>query len=338
LHVTFDPALQPGVVPVYLIEPGFSLQVPIDKQARPVMIEPLAAQYESYSIGPQIQYVKLDFTSVPGFEDLSLDVIAGESNTWERKKIAGPIFEFCRSDLGQNYDQFKLVVSNAKHRADGKVSGNYKVTAMRTCPARWSGFLKHTYTDDEVWSYADQNHTLQVDKHYHVGDIWTFVGTTPGTAPDFHDTIDAVWAGSVSIMDYSSEHIPASSCQNETVWETAAASGSGTGPEQFTVFPVDEHPDQVALQPVGSSVNSFLVTGTHEWEKSCGSHFSGATQGMGGEDTGPLGSIGTVFIPDANDPEHYSGSVTLYRQVTPRGDDGQEVSESRVEWDFRRSR
>ena len=114
--------------------------------------------------------------------------------------------------------------------------------------------------------------------------------------------------------------------------------GSGTGSEQFTVYPGDPDPNHLTLQPSFSGGNSMTLTGTDEGEQCNIGAFSHPVSGTWSEGIGQLSSGLGFLVPDANDPDHYAGRHVLNHDEQPGLGDGVRIYDDYVEWDFRRHR
>ena len=113
---------------------GLELHMP-----RPIEIAPLFAQYERFLVNSTERYVRIDVSDVPNAEHVQIDAIVKIGSNWERRKIDGPVLEFCREDDGDDIEQLYLVFSNHDRDRNGKIDSTYHITLKTFCPGGWSG-------------------------------------------------------------------------------------------------------------------------------------------------------------------------------------------------------
>ena len=305
------------------------------KLSVPASLQPLTAQYQRYHVDDAVRYVRIDSGGLANGAFVDLDALANVRGSWERRKGTGGVLEFCREEAEDDVQELYLVVTNHDRRRGQQVSGAYTVETRATCPSGWTGYLKYVLTMDEVGTYADANVSSSRDDHLRTEDLWTFVSTTPGSPPDSYDVIEAVWHGSYSRSDVDTD-VPTFCLGYGIIRENLTVEGSGTGSQQFTVYPTDPDPNQVTLQPNVFAENSMTLSGTDEGEQCNIGPFSHPISGAWSEGIGQLSSGLPILVPDANDPDHYAGRTQLNHTETPGI--GVRVYDDYVEWDIRRHR
>ena len=330
----------PPEVPPIIIEPTIALDIPREQIRRAVSMKELTAQYEHYTVAESLRYVKLDLQTLANSGFLQADLLANVKGTWQRRKMPGLVVEFCRDDPGDDIREFYLVLSHHDRRPGAQVTGSYTAEARATCPVGWSGVLKYVYTDDDAGETTYGSAFYTKDDHLRTEETWTLGATTLGMPPDSFDTIDALWTGSLNwtkVETYTP--IPPNGCVGyETLSSSFAVSGSGTGPQQFQVYPEDQDPNQVSLGYSFSSQNVMMVSGA-EHRVQCNLDPLTLPQGFPWSESiaEMIGGLG-LLVPDPADPGHYAGKRVIFHDVVSGIEVDSHVTDATVEWDIRRRR
>jgi hypothetical protein len=291
--------------------------------------------------------VKLDFSDIPNGARLGVDVLANIRGTWKRlPKVEGSVLEFCRDDPAEDIERFILVLSNSSFQGNGTLAGNYRLTSKRACPARWSGTIHYTCTDDESSAYSGPGIREQVERHRVEQHVWTIAGQgrgplpvpglPPGTELPEVDYLDLVWQGSRTIHD--SNLTQYDGCIGGPVVNTRGGSGSGTGKQKW-VLVADGPMPILSPFPDVANPNGFDVT-TSQSVQLC----SGESATFPGQETvyeylpALLTEELTNLKPLPSSPDRFAGEKTLLYDVTPVQQVGQRVIECKVRWQIARDR
>jgi hypothetical protein len=313
-----------------LLEPTMTLDHPGVKFQRAAILQPLTAQYEHYMVQDSVRYVRIDAGRLANSGFVDLDALANVRGVWQRRKAQGGVLEFCREDAADDVQGFYLVVTNHDRRRGQTVSGSYDVEMRAACPAGWTGTLKYVYTDDDAGSYSDANASYTKDDHLRVEETWTLVTTT-------NDTIDAVWTGSFTQNVLETYH-PTACIGYEVTLSDVANSGSGTGPQQFTVVPSDQDPDQVYLQAMFPTLNVITVTGSRHEEQCNTAPTTQALTFTWDDGLSQLSGTLPLLVAAPNDPGHYTGTFTSIHDVRTGIGIDSHVTDAQTTWDIHRRR
>ena len=320
-----------------LLQPTVTLENPGTKLGRAASLQPLTAQYEHYLVKDAVRFVRIDAGRLANSGFVDLDALANVRGVWQRRKAERGVLEFCREDAADDIQEFYLVVTNHDRRRGQAVTGSYDVEMRATCPSGWTGTLKYVYTDDEAGAFSDANASYTKDDHVRQEETWTFVGTTPGMPPDSNDTIDAVWTGSFSQNEVDT-YRPTACVGYEPTYTDVANSGSGTGPQQFTVIPSDQNPDQVSLQPMFPTLNVITVIGSKHTEACNSVPTTQAFTFTWDDGLSQLSGTLPLLVADPNDPGHYTGTFTSIHDVRTGIGVDSHVTDAQTTWDIRRRR
>jgi len=327
LFSEFDGARTKGIPP-YILQPQWHL-VANTTEDYGVYSLPLFAMFTTFSVDDGARYVRIDASAVQNAPHLSLDAIVKVGARWERRKVEGPIFEFCREDAGDDISEFYLVMTNDDRSTDGIVDGEYKVQAKPSCPGGWSGQIRSVMTHDkhseETWVHGSQ----VIDLHERDEQSWTVVGTEapyPGM-----DQLDTSWQAT-----YSSNSVT-------TAWEqdcgksvfTDSSNESGTAQSAFYAFPIGA--GVFSLTPIALSHN-FNAPIEYKFQKCDGSSGTSEGEELVVEGFAYLTAVQDLMnmteLPD--DPGHFAGTANVIHSEQQTSGVGLEVIDITVSWDLRR--
>jgi hypothetical protein len=209
-------------------------------------IGPLSAQHDSFKIAPEVRWVRFDITPQLGHEHARIDVLAKVGGTWQRRKITGPIFEFCRDDPADDISELYFIVSNHAFTSPTlTVTGNYQTETRLSCPKGWSGYIQLTskltrssYEDFGGGSWTSVERT-QREEH-----TWTVASTS-----DFFgaEQLNTGWIAQRDVYDetHSSDGICGES------YATEDGHGNGIDATEFLASPNGDDLYAHALQVRG---------------------------------------------------------------------------------------
>ena len=127
---------------------------------------PLTAQYEHYLVNENVRHVLIDAGALANSGFVDLDALVNVRGTWERRKGARGVLEFCRDNERDDIQELYLIVINHDRQPNGKVSGTYDVTMRASCPAGWSGWIKYVETiDEETYELVAGEDVYTISKH-----------------------------------------------------------------------------------------------------------------------------------------------------------------------------
>lgn len=334
-HQQLDPVLPENLRPAVL-EPTVTLLAPTQLE-RPAALAALSAQYERYAVDADTRWVKLDFQTLANSGFVQADVIVNVGGTWERRKLPGLTFEFCRDDPEDDISAFYLVLSHHDRREALTASGTYDVETRTVCPSGWTGTIRweNTLREYEV-EHKVLETTIDEDEASEIQQ-WTFTGTTPadGTSVPF-DVAQLAWRGSWEKLREFRATL-GGGCLGQTLLSRTTGKGAGSATNRVEMRP----------GPTGGFVFNVLdvpldpIVGTT-------SYYFYNCDGGTGSSTEPLGSHlnqlyaallaigeGEMQAPDPTDPNHFYGTKQLIHHEVPDPED-YEYLDVTVTWDIRR--
>jgi len=335
-HQAQDPAIPENVKPI-ILEPAVTLDDAPAEVQRAASMQALTAQYERYTVGDGVRHVKVDLQELVNSGFVQIDVLANVAGTWERRRVPGLVFEFCRDDPGDDIGEFYVILSHHDRRQDLQASGTYRVRTRSTCPSGWSGSIRYLLTQDEHSVEDVVSGTEFDDEHEREEQVWTIVSTTPAGEPPELDQLEFAWRGRYDQLDTWSKSLT-DPCLGQTIRTRSESSGVGSATDRLEMRPEDGgryRPtpliDVPLPQIVGIRSSSF---------QNC--------NGLGGDHTEPLGVrpdqfagviIGSpdlaILEPDPNDPIRFHGSSVWCDIQEPRPGGFYRLTAT-VSWDLRR--
>jgi hypothetical protein len=333
-HQKQDPVLPVNVRPVVL-EPTVTLLAPTQFQ-RPANIAALSAQYERFAVDPATRWVKLDFQTLANSGFVQADVIANVGGTWERRRLPGLTFEFCRDDAADDISELYLVLSHHDRREGLQASGTYDVETRTVCPSGWTGTIRWQQTLREFARTTDPSGTETDEDASTEIQQWTFTGTTPAGAGVPFDVARLAWRGSWEKLREFRRTLKFG-CLGQTLLSRTTGSGVGSGTHRVEMRP----------GPTGGWVFNVLELPFFPIEGTTSYYFYNCDGGTGSS-TEPLENHldrlyesllaigeGEMTAPDPSDPDHFYGSRTLIHFEDP-DPENYEYLDVTVTWDIRR--
>jgi hypothetical protein len=325
-----DPARTKNLLPEVLL-PTVKL-LPDRNFQRWAEVDPLFVQHERYLVDDLTRYVRIDVSDVPNAEHLPIDAIVRVGSNWERRKVPGPIFEFCRDDAGDDISEFYLVLSNDDRRHDGKVNAQYKVETKSFCPGGWTGQIRFVQTLDEHSEPSTPTSSSIIDRHEHEEQTWTVISTAPVEQPYPGEELTATWQA-----DHSVENVTTTveqGCGTSTF--TEFGNGSGSAKTTFDAFPAAA--GSFSFTPAEQS-HSFGAPITYAAQKCDGGSDSVEDTQQVVEGIGYLIAVSglSLLTPLPDDPGHFAGKSTLVHDEQPTAGGGLQVLDLTVNWDLRRT-
>ena len=340
LFSDLDDARPAGVEPRVLLPSP--LLLPSRKYDRWVNLAPLFAQFELYQVDPDARHVRVDTSDVPNTEHLQIDAIVKIGSSWERRRVEGPIFEFCRDDEGDDISFFYLVLSNDDRMREGEIDGSYKVETKAACPGGWSGYIRTVFTLDESSYETQPAGTTAYERHEREEQRWTVVETNLVTTPyqpEF-EQLTMAWhvISSVDIWQtFTSQCMGYYPARTGVLTDTEVANSGFSETSIFAAFPASA--GTFSLQPVAVG-HSFDMPVTYTDDDQCEATFQ-TSQGTKLVTEGIAYLYSNIpdftpLVPLPNDPGHFTGSATVLHNEQPRPG-GAQVMDLSVNWDLRRT-
>jgi hypothetical protein len=309
----------------------------LDRDPVPVEIQSLMAQYQHFDVKDHVRHLVFDFQVDPQ-DALDVDALVKVDGTWKRiRSEDNTALEFCREDPEERVDEIVLVLSNHARNRDAngdpaKMTGHYYITAKDSCAA-WSGSFRYVYTVDEVFTFSDTTGTFSTDDHLRIEGTGTIVGSKPDPSGNALDVLDTSWTDTYRLTKDDQEH--RNFCVGQQSDQTVTAFGSGSGPQELIVSAYQD-PDQVTLALGGSPPNVITIDSSTTTTFCDGISVTTDNSGpMNADGVGGLVNGLPILVPDPSEPGHYVGRNTVTHIEEPRIG-GSKVTDSYVEWDFRR--
>jgi hypothetical protein len=328
LYASLDSAIQPGLPPRSLV---FTSRLEgAAKNDWAAWIGPLSAWQDSFKIAPEVRWVRFDITPELGHEHARIDVLANVGGTWTRRKITGPIFEFCRDDPGDDISELYFVISNhAFQSPELTVTGDYQTETKLACPKGWSGYIhltskltRNSYEDFGGGSWSSVERT-QREEH-----TWTVASTS-----DFFgaEQLNTGWVAQREV--YEDLHDSSGACGESHFLEEGH--GNGLDSTEFLASPNGD--GSFMLTPYKFEASAFDVETTYT-SYPCDAPMSVAS----GTETfyeqlGLLSGVQelVVLTPDADDATEFRGSATIVHEETDLPG-GKEINDISVDWSLKR--
>jgi hypothetical protein len=228
-HQALDTAIPENFQP--RIGPPTTLAAPTEL-SRPASIAALSTYYTHLVVGDEARWVRVDFGPLSSSGFVQLDVVANVHGTWERRRLPGPVFEFCRDDAGDDIGELYVIASH--HGRDAKAEGTWVAQTKTSCPSGWTGVITYDEVHDDFSSVTDANGTTVEEDHVQHRQRWVLGGTTPGPQGD---AVDVAWDGTWQ-KHYSLRHAPSSGCVGQVTYGRVSGAGVGSGTDRITFVPI----------------------------------------------------------------------------------------------------
>ena len=328
-----DPAISRGLQPKVLA-PTVSLNFPFDF-SRAVLLQPLTAQYEHFMVDPHIQAVRVDLQGVQNSAFVQADVLANVNGTWQRRKVPGLVFEFCREDPGDDIQEFYLIVSHHDRKQGTRATGTYQLRTRFDCPTGWQGTIRYVETLHDTHAQSGPSGSDTYDRSEREVQLWTVVDTSPaGTPQQTYDQLTLHWNGTYErqIVDQFSPAV----CLGDPIYSLESVTGTGDGTDFVGVFPLGA--GAFAMSPSQPAAQQIDCTGSSSFELCTGQTGSSPITDTRYDYLGALFGVVqglSLLAPDENNDKHYAGSATVLHSDMPQ-DGGSVVIDQTVSWDFTR--
>jgi hypothetical protein len=338
LFSDLDDARPEGVEPRLLLPSP--LLLPDVSYGRFIDVAPLFSRYELYRVHEATRHVRVDVSDVPGAEYLHIDAVVKVGSQWERRKVEGPVFEFCREDEGDDISLFYLVLSNHDHRREGRIDSDYSVETKSSCPGGWTGHIRMVYTFDESRVDVDQSGSSQLERHEREEQTWTVVKTELVKPPNQALTVEQLTTTFQVVSWIDEWQSWTRSCSGApprlgTRTSTRTANSGFAGTSFFQVFPLPA--GTFSLTPVapGQEFQLPVTFTSHDECDGITTTTNGSkliSQGFGYLTLAP----GLTYLtPLPNDPGHFAGSDTVLHHEMPVAG-GMKTIDVTVSWDLQR--
>jgi len=337
-HQQQDPAIPADVRP-RVLEPSVTLADAPAEFRRAASIGPLSAQYEHYVVGDQARWVRIDVQTLGNSSFVQLDALVNVGGTWTRRKIDGPVFEFCRDDPDDDISELYLVLTHRDRKPTVSASGTYDVKTRPICPSGWSGTIR-MLIDLEEHSYESGPSGIVIEDDRAVEEQqWTVVSTRPAgePPPPNYDVVELAWSGRWE-KNRTWQRLNSGGCLGQPIYDRTIGFGTGSG---------TDHMEMVSFQPTiyQPQISDEWVTNKIEGTTS---YHSEICTGQTVESSEPLGILldqlpAALSIPallqmtptDPQDPHHYFGRHVFVDETDP-DPNGYARFLWTVDWDLRR--
>jgi hypothetical protein len=323
LFNSLDDAIMTGVKPHYL--PPITLFVTDEDVNFGVVLMPLAFQVQTFTVPDDVRWVQVDASGADGSAHLALDALAHEKTktTWTRRRPDAPVFTFCRDDMGDDIDQFQLVLSNTGHHKEDKIDSRYVIKTAAVCPSFLTGFI---HSVRQVTEHDDQPYTT-IDELERQVDNWTFSAPTGGATML---QVDAHWNGSYERHDTTVTTLTGPCQRGGLVLQTVDGTGSGGGTTPLYFLSLGPTLGY-GLDLAGVATATYPLGQTSYWEDCTGD--SGSTVGMNDiSDPYAMIQYNVTLQPGKDQPNHFVGSATVLHAVSPTTG-GENTIDWQVNWD-----
>jgi hypothetical protein len=199
-------------------------------------------------------------------------------------------------------------------------------------PGTWTGTFHYVYTDDEVGTGSTPTEVDTRDDHLRIEGTWTITSTTGGDPPEV--ILDSSWMGSYSLM--KNDTYQRTFCVGyEDLSIMTSITGSGTGTQQFGIYPTDPDPNQFTFAYIPPTpLNVIQLTGgTHRTQCNTPPSDTAASGTVDDSVTAMLAAL-PILTPDPGNPNHYAGRNTSSHVEMPGIGGAPHVIDSYVEWDL----
>lgn len=302
-------------------------------------IAPLFAQYEHYVVDENAREVRIDVSGVPNAEHLQLDALVRVGSTWQRRKVEGPLFKFCREDAADDISEFYLVLSNDDRNRDGRINGEYKIETRAACPGGWSGRVHAVVTLDEYSEESQPAGNSVYSRHERDQQTWTVLTSSPLPPPNPGPGEELVmaWQATLStdmVTTFNSECFGPPRRGTETGTDTC--NGGFSAQTRFNAFPVGAGRYSFTPAEIGHSTD-LPTTFTND-DQCEGTYMSGQGTRALQENFLPFLSVQELALltPLPDQPDHFVGSVTWMHEEQERPG-GALVIDMTVSWDLQRT-
>ena len=332
-HAGWDEALPLDNPAAFVPEPAPELLAPLEF-SHPVKIAPLAFDTWHYFLSDDVRSFRVDASDVPNVGHLSLDALVKVGDSWQHRRVEGPVFEFCRADENDDVSELYLILSNFDRDRAGSVEGNAKVTTRTSCPGGWSGVIRVTQTFEELIQLQTEFETQVTVRDNVETQEWAVIDSVPFMRPEFPgspevDRARVVFRGQASMF---TETVTTTEDCTDTYLSTEI--GSGSYPTFFDFSPGAPGTYILAQSEIGPGFMTEAVT---------------SFAGCAGSDTytqmHPHGEFVAYFglaaglnllTEDPNDPGHFAGTANPIHEETPQTG-GMNTLDVQIDWDLRRT-
>jgi hypothetical protein len=333
LYQLVDAAIPPNVRPI-IVEPAVVLDFPVEKLPLTTLMQPLSAEYRHFTVDEHIAFVRIDLAPLTNATFAQMDAMVKVGDRWERRRVPGTVFEFCREDPEDAIEEFYLILSNHGYVDGAEVSGRYDATALFDCPGGWTGSFELITTLDE---YAQESlpggYSYSLSEHSREEQRWTVSRSEQVLEPVPHDEIALSWHGTGHREYWRIDSGPG--CSGARTDEVTL--GSGSGHDRITATPAGN--GVYGLSPIELNEDN-AIRGTYAVTiGGCNQDYSASNPTTLAYDAIGL-ALGatpglTLATPNEKGGKDYSGEHTILHSELERPG-GMEVIEMKVRWDLHR--
>jgi hypothetical protein len=326
-HGSYDEAIALDDPHAVISEPAPELPAPL-AFSEPIKLAPLSTDIVGYKLTDSTRYFRIDAREVSNVGHLHLDALVKIGETWERRRIDGPLFQFCREHDGQDISEIYLFLSNFDHNRAGRIDGTLKLKTSTSCPGGWSGFMRVRQTFTDYYARSDMfssevKNTLNLETQEWI--------VTESEEYEVHPGAPPIDRARVTFRGETTMHTEIVATSNDCTETTLnVESGSGTHQELFnfssfeggvlSFTPIEQYP--------GFDADNLYTVETCEGSQSDWSIHPHPNM---------FAYLGLApIVEDPNDPGHFVGTAHPIHEVTE--EPGQlTILDIEVEWDLRRT-
>lgn len=329
-HGAYDEAIALDDPRAVIPEPSPELPAPLEL-SEPLKLAPLSADIRAWKLTDSTRFFRVDAKEVSNAAHVHLDALVKIDDSWERRRVDGPLFQFCRDHDGQDISEIYLFISNFDHAREGRSDGNLKVETSTACPGGWSGFMRVRQTFDDYYEFSDAFSSHVKRTHNVETQEWIVTESEehepqPGAPPV--DRARVTFRGHTTMQ---TEIVISNGDCTETTLNVE--SGSGTHQEIFHFFtsggthgfaPIDQYPgfDAHNLYTIETCDGTQSDSSIHPHPNMVA--YLGFAPGL------------AMMVEDPNDPGRFKGTANPIHQVTEEPNSISTLS-IEVEWDLRRT-
>jgi len=337
-HQQQDPLLPADVRP-RVLEPSVTLADAPAQIARAASIGPLSAQYEHYVVGEATHWVRIDVQTLANSAFVQLDALVNVDGVWQRRRIDGPVFEFCRDDPDDDISELYLVITHRDRRPNVSAVGTYDVKTRPLCPSGWSGTIR-MLIDIEEHSYEAGPSGIEIEDDRAIEEHqWTVVSTAPAgdPPPPDYDVVELAWSGRWE-KNRTWQRLNSGGCLGQPIHSRTTGFGVGAGTDRMEM--VSFQPT-IYLPQIDDAWLTNLIEGTTTYHTEiCTGQTVGSSEALENlldELPAALSVPGLLQMTpnDPLDPHHYFGEAILVDETDP-DPHGYSRFHWRVDWDLRR--
>lgn len=332
-------SLLPADVRPRVLEPSVTLADAPMEIERAANIGPLSAQYEHYVVGEEAQWVRIDVQTLTNSSFLQLDALVKVGGTWERRRIDGPVLEFCRDEPQDDISELYLVITHRDRKPTVTATGTYDVKTRPVCPSGWSGNIR-MLIDLEEHQYESGPSGIEIEDDRAIQEHeWTVASTVPAgdPPPPMFDTVELAWRGRWE-KNRTWERLNSGGCIGQVILDRTKGFGLGAGRDTLVMA---TNAPTVYFPQIGDEwVDNHIEGTTTYYSEICTGQSvtsSELLENLLDQLPAALSIPGLLqMVPnDPLDPNHYFGHHVFVDETDP-GPHGYSRFTWTVDWDLRR--